>query len=166
MLRQAPVNNFFGWVSYTLSKSERNDTPADEDAWYPFDYDQTHILVVLGGYRFPRDIGVSAKMQYVTGNPYTPYSGGVYDIDQDSYTAYQTGSWNGERQPDYFAIDARVDKLFTFKRWQLELYMDLLNVMKGENPEDIQYNYDYTESAWVTGLPFVPSPGFNAQFHF
>ncbi len=166
MVRQAAVNNVFGWVSYTLSRSQRNDTPEDDEAWYPFSFDQTHILVLLGGYRFPYDIGVSGKLQYVTGNPYTPYVGGVYDIDQDSYAAFPSGDRNSERQPDFFAVDARIDKLFTFKRWQLEAYVDLLNVVKGENPEDIQYNYDYTESSWITGLPFIPSPGFNARFHF
>ena len=166
MVRQAPVNNLFGWLSYTLSKAERNDDPNGDGEWYRFDFDQTHILVLLGGYQFPYDIGVSGRMQYVTGNPYTPFSGGVYDIDQDSYTAFPSGETNTERQPPFFAIDARVDKLFTFKKWQLETYLDLLNVVRGENPEDIQYNYDYTESQWISGLPFIPSPGFNAQFYF
>ena len=166
MLRQAAVNNVFGWVSYTLSKAERNDTPEDDDTWYLFDFDQTHILVMLGGYRFPYDIGISGRLQYVTGNPYSPLSDGVYDIDQDSYISFASGTQNSLRQPDYFAIDARIDKLFAFKKWQLETYLDLLNVVKGENPEDIQYNYDYTESTWVSGLPFIPSPGFNAQFYF
>jgi hypothetical protein len=166
MVRQAAVNNVFGWLSYTLSKSEFNDNPNGGWEWYPFTFDQTHILVLLGGYRFPYDIGFSAKMQYVTGNPYTPFSGGVYDIDQDSYTGFQTGNFNGERQPPFLAVDARIDKLFTFKRWQLETYLDLLNVVKGENPENIQYNYDYTESSWISGLPFIPSPGFNAQVYF
>jgi TonB family protein len=165
MVRRAPIDNLFGWVSYTLSKSERKNDP-DQDAWVPFDFDQTHILVIVAGYRLPFDIGVSTRLQYVTGNPYTPLSGGIYDLDQDSYISYSAGSPNSLRQPDYFAIDGRIDKLFSFKRWQLELYCDLLNVVKGENPEDIQYNYDYTESAWVTGLPFVPSPGFNAQVQF
>jgi TonB family protein len=166
MVRQAAINNVFGWVSYTLSKAERNDTPEDDSTWYLFDFDQTHILVMLGGYRFPYDIGVSGRLQYVTGNPYSPLENGIYDIDQDSYVSFASGAQNSERQPDYFAIDARIDKLFTFKKWQLEVYLDLLNVVKGENPEDVQYNYDYTESTWVTGLPFLPSPGFNAQYHF
>ena len=58
------------------------------------------------------------------------------------------------------------DKLFTFKRWQLELYVDLLNAIHGKNPEDLQYNYDYTEETYIRGLPFIPSPGFQAEFEF
>jgi len=179
MLRHALVDRFFGWVSYTVSRSERNDRPgepvavdefADPDAapssnWYLFDFDQTHIVVALAGYRLPRDFEVSAKVQYVTGNPYTPYAGGVYDIDQDFYFAFQGASRNGARLPPFFAVDARVDKLFTFKNWQLELYLDLLNAVRGQNPEFQLYNYDYTESTYIRGPPFIPSPGFEARIN-
>jgi len=166
LARHQLVDKLFGWVSYTLSKSERNDTPEDEEAWVPFDFDQTHILVALAGYRLPRNFEVSGKFQYVTGNPYTPQASGVYDLDLDSYSSFSTGDPNSERLPPYLALDLRTSKLFTFKRWQLETFLDLLNVVHGENPEQVQYNYDYTESTYVSGLPFIPSPGFSAQFTF
>ena len=63
-------------------------------------------------------------------------------------------------------VKNELDKLFTFKRWQLELYLDLLNAVRGENPEFVVYNYDYTESRFIRGLPLIPSPGFNATFNF
>lgn len=165
MVRHALVDKFFGWVSYTLSKSERNDTPDDEDGWYNFDYDQTHILTAVAGYRLPLDFEASAKAQFTTGNPYTPYDGGIWMMDEGGYLPYATGQTNSERQPDYWAVDVRVDKLFTFKRWQLEIFVDLLNVAHGENPEFILYNYDYTEHDWIDGLPFIPSFGFQAELN-
>lgn len=164
LLRHAPIDRFFGWISYTLSRSERRDQPSED--WYPFDYDQTHILVGTAGYKLPWDIEVSAKAEYVTGNPTTPYSLGVYDIDQDRYQAFATGAPNSERLPSYWAVSARVDKLFTFRDWQLNLYVDLLNVVHGTNPEFELYNYDYTEKSYIKGLPFIPSPGFEARFQF
>lgn len=180
IVRKAPTGRLFGWLSYTLSRSVRNDYPArrgftgtgafgpfeGEQGWYRYDFDQTHILVAVAGYSLPWDLQASGKVQYVTGNPYTPYAGGVYDIDQDSYQPYSTGTYNSQRQPPFFAVDLRVDRTFTFKRWQLELYLDLLNVLRGENPEFVQYNYDYTEQYYVRGLPFIPSPGFQADFEF
>lgn len=169
MARHAPVDRFFGWLSYTLSRSERNDHPEEyglEEGWYPFDFDQRHILVAVAGYQLPLDIGVSGRWQYVTGNPTTPYAGAANDLDQDSWSPYATGSWNSERLPPFYALDLRVDRLFAFKRWRLETYVDLLNVVKGENPEQVQYNYDYTESEYVSGLPFIPSPGFEAEILF
>lgn len=178
MVRHAPVDRFFGWVSYTLSRSLRNDAgaqAADASAlfggdpaqgWYPFDFDQTHILVAVAGYKLPRAWEVSGRVQYVTGNPTTPYEGGVYDLDQDFYFGYTTGRYNSERLPDFFALDLRVDKLYRFKTWQLEVYLDLLNAARGENPEFTLYNYDYTASRYIRGLPFIPSPGFQAEFYF
>jgi hypothetical protein len=164
LLRHAPVDRFFGWISYTLSRSERRDQPDEE--WYPFDFDQTHILVGTAGYKLPWDIEASAKVEYVTGNPTTPYSLGVYDVDQDSYQAFATGAPNSDRLPAYWAVSGRIDKLFTFRAWQLDLYVDLLNVVHGKNPEFELYNYDYTEKSYIQGLPFIPSPGFEARFQF
>ncbi len=178
MLRHAPGDRFFGWVSYTLSRSLRNDAGAaandadrllggdPDQGWYPFDFDQTHILVAVAGYKLPRSWEVSAKVQHVTGNPTTPYDGGVYDLDQDFYFGYSTGQRNSARLPPFTAVDLRVDRLFVFKKWQLEAYLDLLNVLRGENPEFTLYNYDYTESRFIRGLPFIPSPGVLAEFYF
>ncbi|MGC6510022.1 MAG: TonB family protein [Myxococcota bacterium] len=180
IIRQAPVNRFFGWISYTLSRSERNNYPdrndlLDEDdvpnspstgGWYLFDLDQTHILVAVAGYRLPYDFNISSKIQYVTGNPFTPYAGGVYDIDQDLYFAFPSSEYNSERLPPFVSLDLRFDKLFSFQKWQLETYADFLNVYRGENPEFTSYNYDYTESRYIRGLPFIPSLGFNAMVSF
>ncbi len=170
MARRALVDKWFGWVSYTLSKSERNDYPtrtADTgNVWYDYDFDQTHILTVLGGYRLPLDFEVSGRFQYVTGNPYTPFAGGVFDIDGREYILFPEADRNTSRLPPYQALDLRIDKLFTFKSWQLEVFTDLLNVYRGENPEQLQYNYDGTEYEYVSGLPFVPSFGFEADITF
>jgi len=167
MLRRAPVDRFFGWISYTLSKSERLDYPDDpDDYWYDFDFDQTHILVLVGGVQLPYDFEVSTRIQYVTGNPWTPAAGGIYDVDQGYYWSYSTAEYNSARMPDYFATDVRIEKLWTFRRWQLATYVDLLNVIRGTNPEFVRYNYDYTEWAYVRGLPFIPNLGFDANIRF
>ncbi|HCH65257.1 MAG TPA: hypothetical protein DFR83_20800 [Deltaproteobacteria bacterium] len=170
MARRALVDRWFGWVSYTLSKSERNDYPtrtADEgDVWYNYDFDQTHILTVLGGYRLPFDFEFSGRFQYVTGNPYTPFAGGIFDMDSRQYILFPEADRNTGRLPPYQALDLRVDKLFTFKSWQLELFADFLNVYRGENPEQLQYNYDGTDFEYVSGLPFIPSLGFQVDITF
>lgn len=175
MIRREPIGHFFGWVSYTLSKSERLDFPNFEDEdlanirgdadneWYPFAFDQTHIFVALGGYQLPYGVHASGRFSYVTGNPYTPYSLGIYDIDTDRYNAFQSGNTNGERMAPYLAVDLRVEKTWLFKSAKLDTYLEFLNVVKGENPEFVDYNYDYTESRSISGLPFIPSIGFNLE---
>ncbi len=170
MLRREAVDRFFGWISYTLSKSERADYPEEsgqwDPQWYPFQLDQTHILVAVGGLQLPYDFEISTRIQFVTGNPYTPYAGGIYDIDQGFYWAYSTADYNSQRLPNYFAVDLRISKLYTFRRWQLSSYFDLLNVVRATNPEFVIYNYDYTEEAYVRGLPFIPNPGVDIEIYF
>ena len=71
LVRHAPIDRLFGWVSYTLSRSERcDDVNADACArdfnfaddnsdWYLFDFDQTHIFTTVAGYTLPYEIEVS-----------------------------------------------------------------------------------------------------------
>jgi hypothetical protein len=111
----------------------------------------------------PYGIHASGRFSYVTGNPYTPYSLGIYDIDTDRYSAFPSGDVNSKRMAPYFALDLRIEKTWLFKSAKLDTYLELLNVVKGENPEFIDYNYDYTESRSISGLPFIPSIGFNLE---
>ncbi|HMV65313.1 MAG TPA: TonB family protein, partial [Myxococcota bacterium] len=162
ILRHAPVNKFFGWISYTFSRSFRKD--GDSDRWYPFDFDQPHIFSAQGGYNLPFDIGLSAQLQVVSGNPDTKYNAGVYDVDGDFYNGFQVGAGNAERLPTFVQTSFRIDKTWTFRRWSLVTYLDLINAIRGVNPETTIYNYDYSQWAYVRGLPFIPNLGFEAKF--
>ncbi len=179
LLRHDPVGRLFGWVSYTLSRATRRDPAACEDTdltqpenrfwgtgpcWYPFDFDQTHILSAQVGYQLPLDLSVGAQVQYVTGNPFDGFDSGVYDADADFYNGIQITDENAGRMPPYFQTSLRIDKLWTFRIWQLDTYIDLLNVVRGVNPEFATYSYDYSERAFVRGLPFIPNIGIEARF--
>ena len=157
IIRHNPVNRFFGWISYTYSRSFRRNGPDDE--WRPFNFDQPHIFSAQGGYNFPHDFGLSAQLQIVSGNPFTPRNAGVYDADTDSYNGFTIGASNSDRLPPFIQTSIRVDKTFTFKRWQMEIYLDLINALRGVNPEQTVYNYDFSEYAFVRGLPFIPNLG-------
>lgn len=159
--RHQPVGRFFGWVSYTLSRSERK-AHADAD-WVPFDFDQTHILSAQGGYDLPYDFGVSFQVQLVSGNPQSVLNAGVFDVDGGSYSGFRVGPRNDTRLPFFFQTSFRADRKFTFKSWELALYLDLLNTIRGVNPEFTVYNYDYSDFAYVRGLPFIPNIGFEAK---
>ncbi len=162
MIKHAPVKRFFGWISYTFSRSFRRDNKDDD--WYRFDYDQPHIFSAQGGYNFPFDIGVSAQIQVVSGNPDTKFNAGVYDVDGNFYNGFQIGAGNSERLPTFVQTSFRIDKTFTFRKWQLEIYLDLINAIRGVNPETTVYNYDYSEWAYVRGLPIIPNLGLEFRF--
>jgi TonB family protein len=161
LLRYKPMGRFFGWVAYTLSRSERRDTP-DSD-WERFDYDQTHILTALGSYKLGRGWQIGARFRYITGTPYTPYVGGVVDYDAGSYAPVESARKNSARLPARHQLDLRVDKEWVFQSWKLAAYLDVQNVYNRENTENIGYNYDFSERDTVPGLPILPILGIRGE---
>jgi len=148
-----------GWISYTLSRSTIGD---DEDAEALSNYDQTHLLTAVGDVELGRNWKFSARVRYTTGDPYTPITGGILDIDNDSYSPI-TGTLNSSRLNPFFEVDVRFDKKWIFDRWILTAYLDIENVTNQKNPEEVNYNYDYSQSAIITGLPFLPTLGLKAE---
>lgn len=155
------VKRFFGWVSYTLMRSERQDHPGED--YRLFDFDQTHILTILAQYRLPSNWEIGLRWQYTTGNPRTPSEGGIYDVDADTYVPYQ-GEVNSERLEDFHQLDVRVDKKWIWDWWTLTAYFELRNLYNRQNVEDYNYNFDFTDREAVTGLPLIPSLGLRGEF--
>lgn len=114
LLRRQSRTGLYGWISYTLSLSER----MRDGAWVPYDYDRTHLLNLVAGIPLPRNWDVGARMQYQSGKPAT--------------TTY---GYNTARTEGYFRIDVRIDKRAVWNKWLFDFYIDLTNV--GLFPEEI-----------------------------
>lgn len=151
---------YFGFLSYTLSRSERKDR--GNEPWRLFDFDQTHILSVAGVYQFGGGWEAGATFRFVSGNPYTPIEGGVFNANTQSYNAV-LGAVNSARNPNFNRLDLRVEKAWEFESWKLAAYLDVQNVYNATNPEGRFYNYDYTKSSTVPGLPIIPSLGLRGE---
>lgn len=161
LARQSLSRWFFGWVSYTLMRSERRDCSSCPVRL--FDFDQTHVLVFALHAYLPRGFEAGLRFRYISGFPYTPAHGGFYDADADVY-APAKALVNTARLAAFNQLDLRIDKTFLFERWQLKVYLDLTNVYNNANQEQIQYSFDYTRAAPVTGLPIIPSFGVRGEF--
>jgi TonB family protein len=161
LVRQELWHNFFGWVSYTLSRSERRDHP--NSPWRLFEYDQTHILTLVASYKLPRGFQVGLRFRYATGNPYTPVNRSYFDINSYSYVPIY-GAVYSARVPAFNQLDLRVDKTFLFNRWKLLLYLDVENVYDAQSAEGTTYNYNYRQSGVVAGLPLLPVLGVRGEF--
>ena len=161
MIRQAFGSYVWGWVSYTLSRSERRDEP-DED-FRLFDYDQTHILTVVGSGKLPWGLELGIRFRYVTGNPDTPVDRGIFDSDTGVYAPVY-GELNSIRIPDFLQLDVRLDKEWLFDTWRLLTYIEVQNATNRINPEGLRYNYDYSERDVVGGLPIIPGFGIKGVF--
>ncbi len=155
------ANNFRGWISYTLSRAERLE--AGESKYRLFDTDQTHILTLVGTYLLPRNWEVGFRWRYVTGNPITPVQGGIFVEEDDEYSPVY-GDLNSDRLDAFHQLDLRIDKTWVYDTWRLSTYLSLVNAYNRENPEGLNYNYDYTESQVSSGLPILPILGIKGQW--
>jgi outer membrane receptor protein involved in Fe transport len=154
-------HNFVGWLAYTLSRSERRDSGKTD--YRLFDFDQTHILSVIGSYQLPRNWTIGGRFRYVTGNPITPVAGSVVNSSADRYDPVY-GRVNSARLGDFHQLDLRIDKRWIYPRWILDVYLDLQNVYNRSNPEAVMYNYNFRLSKPQQGLPILPILGIRGEF--
>ena len=156
LLRQQQVGHFFGWISYSILRSERKDH-ADSD-WRLFDYDQTHVFTALGSYDLGLGFEVGVRFRYATGFPRTPVTGAYFDSLTGTYDP-KFGLQNSIRIPAFYAVDVRLSKRFKLGKTEAEVYLDVQNVTNHANDEEIVYNPAYTQRGYITGLPILPVIG-------
>jgi TonB family protein len=164
LLRYKPDDRFFGWVAYSLSRSERREFPDQPMAL--FQYDQTHVLTALGSFRLGRGWELGARFRLVSGPLYTPCKGlgSTFDSSQAVY-ACNSGVAFSQRLPLFHQLDVRVDKTWTFANGaKFSAYLDLWNAYNRGNVEDVSYSFNFTRTVNQTGLPIVPSVGLRGEF--
>ncbi|HJL16185.1 MAG TPA: TonB-dependent receptor [Sandaracinaceae bacterium LLY-WYZ-13_1] len=153
MVRWRYEKVFYGWVSYTLSRSERWHPGVDPQV---FGFDQTHVLNVVGsiaheGWRF------GLRFQLATGRPTRSVLGARFDADTGGFGALRGPA--DERIPYSHRLDVRIDRSFEAGPVTGSVYLDVINVYFSELPEGRIHQYDYARSGILRGLPIIPSLG-------
>jgi len=140
---------FSGWLSYTVSRSERRQSSSA--SYRLFDYDQTHVLSAVATASYA-GFSLGARVRVASGMPRTPVTGAYYD---GSIATYEPifGPQNSERLPVFSSLDLRIEKLFRVKRFAVTPYFEGINLTKRKNAEDYAYSPDFSQRATVTGLP-------------
>ncbi len=155
MLRHLQNERFFGWLAYTLSRSERFNRK--KDVWEVYGYDETHNLQILGSWRLRRNYEAGFRLRYVTGKPTTPVAGVIEYENSSGTSSFRPvyGETNSDRMDPFFQFDIRIDKKYVFNKWILSYFIDLQNLtwFLYKSPEFIIYNYDYTEKAVFSNFP-------------
>jgi outer membrane receptor for ferrienterochelin and colicin len=149
-----------GWVAYTFQRSFRTDAAGAEER--VFDFDQPHILTALATWNIGAGWSLGARWRLVSGNPFAPVTGSIYDAFTDVYVPVFARTRS--RLPAFHQLDVRLDKTWTFDAWKLNLYLDVQNVYNRENPEGQTYSYDYSESQLLSGLPILPIFGIRGDW--
>ncbi len=148
-----------GYVSYSLSRSERRDRDGD---WRLFDYDRTHALTIAAAYELGAGWDVGLTLRVASGNLYTPVVGGVYDADTDRYRP-RFGAVGSARTEPSHRLDLRIQKTWRIGDGRVALYLDVLNATNHQAAEGVGYSYDLRHTQEVRGLPILPNLGLRGE---
>ncbi len=161
LIRREITAKLYGWLAYTLSRSQV--LPNSGDRWRSFQFDQPHILTLVAGYRPKPQWDLSTRFRLVSGNPFAPVEFATFDADSGNF-APTRGEVGDARQPLFLQLDVRAQYTWTWDVWQLSLYLDVQNVTNHTNEEFHVYDYRYADQGSVSGLPILPTLGVKGRF--
>ncbi len=161
------IGKLSGWISYTLSKSEKKINGINGDDWYNARQDRTHDVSVVVSYQAGRRWTLSATWVYYTGDAVS-FPESKYTLNNQLYFYYSKR--NGYRMPDYHRLDLGATKTFKSKgRFTSELAFSLYNAYGRENAYTISFRQSKsditrTEAVQTALFKFVPSISYNFKF--
>lgn len=156
-----------GWISYTLSKSERQFNDINKGDWFSAKQDRTHDFSIVGLYKLTNRWTISATWIYYTGDAVT-FPNGKYNIEDFTINYYTQR--NGYRMPAYHRLD--LGATYTAKKskkyessWNFSLY----NAYGRKNAYSIDFrqnetNPAQTEAVQLSLFSIVPSVTYNFKF--
>ena len=156
-----------GWISYTLSKTERKISSINENEWYSAKQDRLHGLSLLAIYELNKKISFSGIFVFNTGDAVT-FPIGKYNLNDQ--TIYQYGKRNQDRMPNNHRLDLSVTYVNkSHKKYKSSWNFTLYNIYGQENPFKISFveNENKNPSTQVVQTSlfrWVPSISYNFSF--
>ena len=114
--------------TYTFFRSEFTDK---DNIYRPSSWDTRHMLNLIGSYKLKKSWNLAARWRFIGGAPYSPIDEELskdrlaWSITNQPYIDYD--NFNALRLSNTHSLDLRVDKEFYFKKWVLNLYLDIQN---------------------------------------
>ena len=161
------AGRFNGWLSYTLSKTEKKIAGINNYVWYSAKQDRTHDIAIVGAYKLNAKWTISANFVFYTGNAVS-FPSGKYRVANETYFYYTER--NGYRMPNYHRLDFGATKVLKVrKNYSSELSFSLFNAYGRENAYTITFRENKddaskTEAVQTALFRFVPSISYNFKF--
>jgi outer membrane receptor protein involved in Fe transport len=154
---------WYGWLSAAYSETRRYNKLTGED--FKYQYDQPWIVNLVSSHELNKDWTIGFKWRYQSGQLITPVIGTSPSTNPDFTELVDPiyGSLNSQRLADSHKLDVRLDRNYQYKTWNMDLYVEALNLYNQDNVTGYDYNADYTEKEEVTGLPTIISFGIKAN---
>ena len=156
-----------GWISYTLSKTERKIDGINNDQWYNARQDRTHDIAIVAIFQLNKKWSLSADWVFYTGDAVT-FPTGKYKVDGNVYFLYTKR--NAYRMPSYHRLDLGATcQLKKKKKFSSELNFSLYNAYGRENAYQISFRESKTDPNRTEALQtalfrFIPSISYNFKF--
>lgn len=154
VLRRQLGSSVFGWLTYSLSKSQRQ---AQGYGTMPFMFDQRHVVNAVASWEVGRHWTLGSAYHFHTGRPYTPERLPT-QLDPSSH-----GKPFSARLPDFWKLDVRIQKREVFETWYFDFFIDILNVTFNQETVDFSLDERGNQEADKV-LFFVPMLGLRAVF--
>ena len=116
------IGRFSGWMSYTLSRVEKQFEEINHNIFYPARQDRTHDFSIVAMFDITERLGVAATWVYYTGSAVT-FPSAKYSIDGMVVNYYTER--NGYRMPAYHRLDLGLN-------YDMEEYTYKLNIQTGK----------------------------------
>jgi hypothetical protein len=175
LLLRRPEGRLNGFVSYTLSRTERrfpniNESESGSPQYAPTNYDRTHELTVAANYHLTDHWRVSGTFSYATGQAYTePKRRYVldppFDPGPEGTKNVLVSPFNNARLPPYHRLDlgvARTGQFFGVAEYELQL--QVINAYARRNIWFYQYEDEPDGTLSRTETPQIPIPVPNVSF--
>jgi hypothetical protein len=166
MLRKK-TGRLSGWLSYTLSRTEKLIDGINQNDWYPAKQDATHDISVVGIYDLNDKLSISATWVYNTGNAVT-FPSGKYEIDGDIHFYYTER--NGYRMPAYHRLDLGATwNIKKTEKFESSISFSLYNAYGRKNAYSIDFEEDDSDPTKTVAVKtylftYIPSITFNFKF--
>ena len=167
LLFRKKKGKFTGWISYTLSRTERKVDFVNNGEYFPARQDRTHDVSIVVSYKPHKRWTISGNWVYYTGNAVT-FPSGVYVIEGRPVPYYTER--NGYRMPDYHRLDLAVTLHSKKKRrFQSDYSLSIYNAYARQNAYSISFresedNPGTTEAVQLSLFSIVPSFTWNFKF--
>lgn len=154
-----------GWISYTLSRSERKIPGVNNNTYYAAKQDRTHDVSAVLIYQIIPRLSVSATFVYSTGNAVT-FPSGKYYANNTIVPLYSER--NAYRMPAYHRLDLGLNyDLKTRKNYEHSITFSVYNVYYRKNAYIISFGSNDEGQPAITKtylFPVVPSLTYNFKF--
>jgi hypothetical protein len=125
-----------GWVSYTLSRTERRVETINNDDWFPARFDKPHNFTSVAIYEIRKRLSLSANFTIASGTPAT-FPTNRYVVNNWPIGNNYNSVRNNNRIPAYHRLDLAatlVSKRKLFNVGQGEWVFSIYNVYNRRNP--------------------------------